>query len=331
MLRLFNLIIEEAPEFIEGEGVGFPINAILDWPMGTDAGFSAFLNPKVNAMFKKLLDTWATFLSSPDSRYVLTNEVNGWFGAAATKEMPDFATTFVCDPHQRFHGFDSWDGYFTREFRPGVRPVHSPEHDLIVNSACESVVDKIATDVKLFDRFWIKEEPYSLQHMLNHDSLAEPFVGGTVFQAYLSAIKYHRWHSPVNGTIEKVVMVPGSYYAESPAMGFRRPEGPDPVAAKLSQAFLTSVATRALIFIKADHPEIGLICFIGVGMAEVSSCEVTVRVGQGVKKGDQLGMFHYGGSTYCLLFRKQTRIAFNPQYPIGSDIPVNVALATVQL
>jgi len=26
------------------------------------------------------------------------------------------------------------------------------------------------------------------------------FVGGTVYQAYLSAENYHRWHSPVSGT-----------------------------------------------------------------------------------------------------------------------------------
>jgi len=27
------------------------------------------------------------------------------------------------------------------------------------------------------------------------------FVGGTVYQAFLSALNYHRWHAPVAGTI----------------------------------------------------------------------------------------------------------------------------------
>lgn len=39
--------------------------------------------------------------------------------------------------------------------------------------------------------------------MLAHDKLAEQFVGGTVYQAFLSALSYHRWHSPVSGKIVK--------------------------------------------------------------------------------------------------------------------------------
>jgi phosphatidylserine decarboxylase len=51
-------------------------------------------------------------------------------------------------------------------------------------------------------------------------------------------------------------------------------------------------------------------CFIAVGMAEASTCEVTVAVGQRVSKGDEIGMFHFGGSTHCLLFRPETAVTF---------------------
>jgi phosphatidylserine decarboxylase len=44
-------------------------------------------------------------------------------------------------------------------------------------------------------------------------------------------------------------------------------------------------------------------CVMPVGMAEVSTCDATVCVGQKVKKGEQIGMFHFGGSTHCLFFR----------------------------
>uniref|UniRef100_A0A1X7SI67 L-tryptophan decarboxylase PsiD-like domain-containing protein n=1 Tax=Amphimedon queenslandica TaxID=400682 RepID=A0A1X7SI67_AMPQE len=46
MLRLINHIMTKAPEFNESGLVGFPINAILNWPMGTTGGFAAFLNDK---------------------------------------------------------------------------------------------------------------------------------------------------------------------------------------------------------------------------------------------------------------------------------------------
>ena len=52
-------------------------------------------------------------------------------------------------------------------------------------------------------------------------------------------------------------------------------------------------------------------CFVAVGMAEVSGNEITVKVGQHINKGDQLGIFHFGGSTHVLLFRPGVNVKFN--------------------
>ncbi len=35
----------------------------------------------------------------------------------------------------------------------------------------------------------------------NKEYIAEHFTGGTVYQAFLSALSYHRWHAPVDGII----------------------------------------------------------------------------------------------------------------------------------
>jgi phosphatidylserine decarboxylase len=209
-----------------------------------------------------------------------------------------------------------------------VRPVERPDNDSIVNSACESTVYKIATNIKALDRFWLKGELYSLNHMLHNDSYASQFVGGTVYQAFLSVLSYHRWHSPVNGTVVKTVNVRGTYYAESPAMGFVNPDGPDPAADHFSQAFISAVAARALVFIQAVNASIGLMCFIAVGMAEVSTCEITLEPGHAVKKGDQIGSY-FGGSTHCLVFRLETNITFSGDYPVGTSVKLNAAIATV--
>ena len=91
---------------------------------------------------------------------------------------------------------------------------------MIVN-ACESAPYQLARDVKLSDHFWIKGQPYSLRHMFADDPIAEQFVGGTVYQAFLSALSYHRWHSPVSGTIVKVDVIDGTYYSETPSVGLR--------------------------------------------------------------------------------------------------------------
>lgn len=64
MLVVINHVLTTAPEFNTTEMVGFLINAILDFPMITPAGLAAFLVPKVNAMFRKVLKVWTHFLDS---------------------------------------------------------------------------------------------------------------------------------------------------------------------------------------------------------------------------------------------------------------------------
>ena len=328
MLQLINHILTRAPEFNKTGLVGFPINAILNWPMGTQAGTAVFLNDKVNYQLKKILNEWAVFLGSEDSRYVLNdNPQTGWFGKDAQNAMPTFVDDFICDSKLPFYGFTSWDDFFTRQFRKGRRPVESPENDAIIANSCESAPYRIAKDVKLRDKFWIKSQPYSLEHMMNNDPLVSEFVGGTIYQAFLSALSYHRWHSPVSGKIVKTKLIDGSYYAEAIIEGF------DPAGPNESQAYITEVATRALVFIEADNPDIGLMCVMYVGMAEVSTCDVTVYEGQHIEKGDQLGMFHFGGSTHCLIFRPEVNLEFDlhGQTPglNSENIPVRSKIATV--
>jgi phosphatidylserine decarboxylase len=329
MLRLINQIMTQAPEFNQTGLVGFPINAILDWPMGTQAGNAAFLNDRVNAQFKNVLCEWARYLGSRDSCQVLNHDPRtGWFGKDAMEAMPDFDTTFQCDPAAPHHGYTSWDDFFTREFRHGQRPVASPDDDAVIVNACESAPYKLAHGVHRHDRFWIKAQPYSLAHMLANDPLVDRFVGGTIYQAFLSALSYHRWHSPVSGTVVKAYVRDGTYYSEAMSEGY------DPAGPNDSQGYITEVATRAMIFIEADNPAIGLMCFMPVGMAEVSTCQITVYEGQHVAKGDQLGMFHFGGSTHCLMFGPHVDLDFDlhGQTPglNSQNIPVKSRIATVR-
>lgn len=328
MLKVMNKILTTAPKFNKTGLVGFPINAILDWAMGTPAGTKVFLNDKVNRQLKKILNEWAKFLGSKDSCYVLTeNPEWGWFGRDARQAMPEFTENFNCDPSLPHYGFSSWDDFFTRTFRQGRRPVASPDDDRVIANVCESAPYRLAENVKLQDKFWIKAQPYSLRHMLADDQMAEQFAGGTVYQAFLSALSYHRWHSPVSGTIVKTKLIDGSYYAEAQSESF------DPAGPNDSQGYITHVASRGLVFIEADNPDIGLMCVMFVGMAEVSSNEITVYEGQHVNKGDQLGMFHYGGSTHCLIFRPGVKLEFDlhGQQPglHSSNIPVRSKIATI--
>ena len=307
LFLVFDAILSEPPSWDSSAQIGTPINAILDWPMGTKAGFAAFLNEKVNRQFQKMLTYWGQFLRSSASCSTLTENEGGWFQQVAlnSPHMVDFTENFAVDKTKPYWGFKSWDDFFTREFKPGRRPVEFPDDDTIIVSAAEATPFSVQTNVKLYDSFWVKGQPYSLAHMMNNDSRAEVFVGGTVYQAFLSADSYHRWHAPVSGKIVSTEIVPGTYFSEPLLEGFSPDSGvpqPDPEADEASQGYISAVATRGVIFIEADNPDIGLMCMIQIGMAEVSSVDITMPTGQHFKKGEQLGMFHFGGSTHCLIF-----------------------------
>lgn len=364
MLELLNHLMTTAPHWSDQEHgaglVGLPINALFDWPMGTPSGFAIFLDPQVNTILKKVLNVWGEYLKSPESADVLGNDSSCWFGPTGRKDLTtvanaargtshSFEEMFVCNPSAPHYGFTSWDNFFTRAFREEVRPVAGPDRDDIIVNSCESMPYKTAYNVHRRDKFWVKGQPYSVVDMLAHDKLAEQFVGGTIYQAFLSALSYHRWHSPVSGKVVKVYVKDGTYYSEPLFDGFADPHGPDPLGEGTGQAYISAVATRAFIYIQADNPDIGLMCVMPVGMEEVSTCEVTVKEGQHLKKGDQLGMvriyniwktwlgiyanpnaqFHFGGSTHCLFFRKGVEVSGFPEPGRKDNVPVRGELAVV--
>ena len=147
--------------------------------------------------------------------------------------------------------------------------------------------------------------------MLAVDALHKQFSGGTIYQAFLSALSYHRWHAPVSGKVVKSYLVEGTYLSEPLFEGLGDPSADsniDEGGEKTGQGYLKAKAKRAIIIFEADNKDLGLVCFMGIGMTEVSTCETTVTEGQYVKKGDEIGMFHCGGSTDCVIFRKDVKL-----------------------
>jgi phosphatidylserine decarboxylase len=119
------------------------------------------------------------------------------------EKIPNFDQVFLCDPSKPHKGFHSWDDFFTRKLRDGIRPIASPDDDTIICNACESSPFRLARNVSYYDRFWIKAQPYSLQYLLDaagddnkeldgqntpaegngkEKNIAEQFIGGTIYQ-----------------------------------------------------------------------------------------------------------------------------------------------------
>ena len=325
LMSIVNYMMTYAPPFSESSLIHCPLNAVFDWLMCMPSGYALFRDPALNAQLKRVLNTWCGFLNGPYSREHLTTAAStGWFSPEADKHIGLFQ--FECRPDEPYWGFVSWNAFFTRPFKTGMRPVAEPDNAKLVVSACEAAPYNIQYDVKLRDTFWIKAQPYSLVDIFTaeHSDLAQVFVGGSVYQAFLSAFNYHRWHAPVSGVVSQAYLVDGSYYSDADS------EGEDPGGLNDSQGYISAVAARAVIVIDCDDGDIGKVGCVFVGMAEVSSCVIDALPGQRVRKGDELGYFQYGGSTCCLIFGPNVVHDFVPQLPFEGDtnpIKVNSAIA----
>lgn len=132
----------------------------------------------------------------------------------------------------------------------------------------------------------------------------------------------------MSGNIKRAFIEEDTYFSEPMFEG----DGGEPNTAGIPrvQGYLAALATRAIIAIEADNPNIWLIAFVGIGMDKVSTCEITVKEGQHLKKGDGLGCFHFGGSIHCLLFSKETDVQGLPEVGRQENVPVRGQLAHVQ-
>ncbi|KAI3605470.1 hypothetical protein WG66_005885, partial [Moniliophthora roreri] len=138
---------------------------------------------------------------------------------------------------------------------------------------------------------------------------------GTVYQGFLDTQDYHRWHAPVNGYYRQggddTSLIASPEISILPLL--KHPSQ--------AQAWMTRMrATRTLVFINSDNSAI-------VGLAEMSSCEATVKPGQRVKAEEQLGMFHFGGSSCALVFNKDVKMNFPEEIEEDSHQKVNSVIA----
>jgi phosphatidylserine decarboxylase len=327
MLATLEHIVETAPLYNPNPKKQnfFPMSSLFAYMMMTTAGYAAFRYPAINDAVNAVLAEWCRFLDSPESTYVLNTGKYGWLSPPAYKqyELQEFV---IPDPKAPHWGWTSYNDFFHREIKAEARPLAGPGDPKVVVSANDGTIYNIARKVKLLDRFWVKGQPYSLLNMLGGEEQATPFVGGDVFQSFLSGANYHRWHAPVAGTVR---------YTRVDALTFTEAEsaGPDPGAGILSLGYETATNTRGLVFIDADDKKIGTVCVMPIGITEISSVRFSVEQGQHVDKGGELGYFSYGGSTLAVVFQPGAIRKFTTKNPHGKEpdngppIDVNAQIA----
>src|SRR6185503_18191981 len=175
-------------------------------------------NEEFNKALRKVLKEWCDFLDSDKSLYVLNTGEDGWLSRSAFwyNKLYEFVIPDRSAPHW---GFASYNAYFHRQIKSEWRPVEGPGDPKVIVSANDGKVYNIANNVKPTDTFWLKGQPYSLVNMLNNEHV-ERFIGGDVFQSFLSGADYHRWRSPIDGVVRKAQIVDGLMFSDAESAGF---------------------------------------------------------------------------------------------------------------
>ncbi|MDO5102131.1 MAG: archaetidylserine decarboxylase [Lautropia sp.] len=109
--------------------------------------------------------------------------------------------------------YASFNDFFTRALRPGVRPLADTPLVCPVDGAVSQL--GAIRDGRIFQA---KGHDYTCTALLGGDEgLAARFKDGQFATIYLSPRDYHRIHMPCTGTLRQMIHVPGELFSVSPA------------------------------------------------------------------------------------------------------------------
>lgn len=307
LLNAFNTILTTPPQFINNDLVGLPFSAIIVGIDATLGGSTLLRMPMFNDKMDGILKVWSKFLETKASAAGFEVENFAWLTETAKNQ---YKFKLWKKDSETLPYWKSWDSFFTRQFLhpQKERPVASPNSNQVVNCPNDGSLFCWQAQVQNKDVFWLKDMPYSLDDIFSSTdakqdkilkklNLGKMFSGGYVFQTYLNPYNFHRWWVPCNGKVLfDPLVLPGCFFSKLVLPDYGG-------ATTASLPYLAEANARGIIVI--ETPDYGNVCCIPLGMSEVSSVKFdkAMKKNAKVKKGDEMGMFHYGGSSFVVIYQ----------------------------
>ena len=143
-------------------------------------------------------------------------------------------------------------------------------------------------DVGAAAGFYVKGAKFTLGELLGDAGQAALFEGGSLVISRLCPSDYHRVHFPVAGVPSEARLVRGSLYSVNP------------IALRRNIRYLV-LNKRYVTLI--DSPEFGTVAMVEVGATNVGSVVEAFVPGRAALKGDEKGLFAFGGSCVITVFQ----------------------------
>jgi len=196
--------------------------------------------------------------------------------------------------------YPSFNAFFTRRLREGVRPVERGEGVVVSPSDSRlSAIGPVPPDGLLEQ---VKGSRYSIETLLGSAEDAAPFRTGVHATLYLSPAMYHRVHSPVDGRIRAWRHVPGRLFPVN-AAGVRSVPG------------LFTRNERVAVFVDTEaHGPVAVVLVGAANVGRMSLAFTDLVTSRGrpaeravpaepvaVRRGDEIGAFNLGSTVVLLL------------------------------
>jgi len=294
------------------------------WLLDQPPGRKLQENEKFQQWMVDFAKDWGSFCDTPES---ITNESLEAFSADSrfnieqymhkTQEKPDGWSIPVdqtsADPNapkqwwvpNNPSGWLTFNQFFARQVSPGMRPVAGMFDDKIVTSPADST---------FYQKFDISESSditlkythrYSVLELLEASPYRDRFRGGLFMHSFLSPYDYHRFRAPVRGTVLESRAIQGNVILDvqikevfTGGKKVSEFDAPDGAGYQFTQE-------RGLIIF--DSP-VGLVAVLPIGMAQVSSVNMTAVEGSYLNKGEEFGYFMFGGSDIIMLFEADSDV-----------------------
>jgi phosphatidylserine decarboxylase len=180
--------------------------------------------------------------------------------------------------------FKTFNEFFHRALKPESRPIASEPGVAVLPADGRHLA---FPDVDRADGFYAKGAKFSLAELLGDEKLASHFAGGSMLISRLCPSDYHRFHFPVSGIPGEARLVRGSLYSVNP------------IALRRNIKYL--VRNKRFITL-IESPDFGMMAMIEVGATNVGSIVESFVPGRPAVRGEEKGMFAFGGSCVITLF-----------------------------
>lgn len=193
--------------------------------------------------------------------------------------------------------FKSLHDCFTRELKPGARPVDGNPSHLV--SPCDGLVGECGT-IEQGMALQAKGFVYSLGELLADAQLAQYYEGGQYATLRLTSSMYHRFHAPADCRVEQVNYISGDAWNVNPIALkrvdrlFCKNERAVIRCRLASGALLTLVPVAAILVASIRLRFLDVLLHLRYRGPNVIPCDA------GLQRGEEMGWFEHGSTIIVL-------------------------------